>query len=187
MCGRFFINEEAFDDAAQIAEIPAWIQGELHFGDIYPSRPSLILEKAGDHFQGAVADFGYFSESMNKRIINARAETAAEKYMFRKAWKTSRCVVVAARFYEWDADKQKIGFKLPHTMYLGALKLGNDFVILTEEANDSMKPYHHRMPVVFTAQQAKAWVMDEPESGELWKQASPDFDALLPPSQPALF
>ena len=38
---------------------------------------------------------------------------------------------------------------------------GNRFVILTTEANDSMKPVHNRMPVILDRCELNGWVYDD--------------------------
>ncbi len=43
--------------------------------------------------------------------FNARAETIAEKLMFRSAFAASRCIIPASGFYEWTGAK---GAKTPH-------------------------------------------------------------------------
>src|SRR4051794_33184396 len=39
--------------------------------------------------------------AIGNRLLNARAETVADKPSFRSAFKKSRCLIVADGFYEW--------------------------------------------------------------------------------------
>ncbi len=50
--------------------------------------------------------------------FNARAETVAEKPMFRSAFKTRRCIVPASGFFEWTGPP---GAKTPHHFSSAAL------------------------------------------------------------------
>lgn len=188
MCGRFLMNEEALNDAMGIAHIPQWVQEELNLKTIYPSNPSLVLIKDQDHLEGDIMEFGFYSDSMKKRIINARAETASQKWMFKRALKAGRCIVVCAKFYEWDADKQMVTFfEDAPAMYLAAIAMEGQFVILTTEANESVSPWHARMPLVLDKQQAKDWVLNGDDTEELLHITPPMLMHQLPPSQPVLF
>ena len=96
------------------------------------------------------------------KMINARAETVAQKPSFRSAFAARRCLVPVDGFYEW---KKKGSQKVPFFIYnntgkpfsLGGLwetwqdpegKLLKTFTIITTEANNFMKDIHHRMPVI---------------------------------------
>ena len=52
----------------------------------------------------------------SKGLINARAETIAEKPSFREAFKSRRCIIPASGFYEWQ--KKGTGGKQPFYFYL---------------------------------------------------------------------
>lgn len=56
-------------------------------------------------------------------VINARAETAPDKPMFRKCLEQRRCVIPSTGFYEWAADKTKYRFRLPgeDALYMAGL------------------------------------------------------------------
>jgi putative SOS response-associated peptidase YedK len=120
------------------------------------------------------------------RLINARAETVAQKPSFRAAFKRRRCLILADGFYEWQGDK---GSKQP---YFITLPSNNPFAfaglwetwksrsdsddeavyksctILTIAASESMQAIHHRMPVVLQSGAYEDWLNPEiQESGRL--------------------
>lgn len=111
---------------------------------------------------------------MGVRLINARAESAAEKPAFRAAMRARRCLIPADGFYEWQA--QAGGPKLPFRI---AMADGAPFAfaglwerwqspadgrallsctILTTEANAVVRPIHDRMPVILAAGDYAAWL-----------------------------
>jgi putative SOS response-associated peptidase YedK len=113
--------------------------------------------------------------SIGNRMINARAETVAQKPSFRNAFKEHRCLVLADGFYEWQRIQ---GGKQPYYIHM---KDGSPFAfaglwetwrngqeirsctIITTEANELVGGIHNRMPVILP-----------PEDYELW--LDPDFE-----------
>lgn len=104
--------------------------------------------------------------------INARAETVAEKPVFRAAFKHRRCLIAADGFYEWAQGPD--GQKQP---YFIRLKGGEPFAfaglwehwaregqtldsctIIVTAANDWMKPIHERMPVILLPHHQDHWL-----------------------------
>jgi putative SOS response-associated peptidase YedK len=100
-------------------------------------------------------------------LINARAETAAEKPAFRSAFKSSRCLIPADGFYEW---KKIAGKKQPYHIrcadgrpfaFAGLWGKWHDLescTILTTDANDLVRPMHDRMPVILSPAGYAAWL-----------------------------
>jgi len=105
-------------------------------------------------------------------LINARAETAAEKASFRGAMRHRRCLVPASGFYEWTGER---GAKQPHLIRLkdrdlfafaGVWEawLGADgseietMAILTTGANADMALIHDRMPVILDERDFDRWL-----------------------------
>lgn len=112
----------------------------------------------------------YKAENGGPLLINARAETIAEKPAFKSACRDRRCLIVATGFYEWTKDAE--GKRLPWyfqrrdgaPIAFAAIwqNWGKDeprptCAIVTTAANDHVKPVHHRMPLIL-----------EPEDWPLW-------------------
>ncbi len=118
---------------------------------------------------------------IGNRMINARAETVAEKPAFRAAFRRRRCLVLADGFYEWQ--KRDKGAKQPYRITLadggpfGFAGLWESWrdresgeriesaTIIVTEANDLLRPIHDRMPVILSPEDFDAW-LDTERPGE---------------------
>lgn len=105
------------------------------------------------------------------KMINARSETAHEKPSFKRAMAKQRCLIIADSFYEW---KQTDGEKQPQRIQLKDRDLFafaglwerwqfNDETLftctmLTTDANDFMRPIHHRMPIILPESKEDEWI-----------------------------
>jgi putative SOS response-associated peptidase YedK len=120
--------------------------------------------------------------AIGNKLINARAETVAEKPSFRSAFKRRRCVIPASGYYEWQ--KQGTSRKQPYFFrprdgglfsFAGLWEEWHDpsgevvqsCTILTTEANDVTRPVHDRMPVIL-----------DPTADALWLDPGADAAAL---------
>ncbi len=113
---------------------------------------------------------------MGNRMINARAETIAEKPAFRAAFRRRRCLIPADGFYEWKTER---GRKQPYRI---AMESGATFAfaglwerwegpggdgaiesctIVTTEANARLQAIHHRMPVILAPEAYDLWLDPE--------------------------
>jgi putative SOS response-associated peptidase YedK len=111
------------------------------------------------------------------KMINARADTIAEKPAFRQPFEKRRCLVPADGFYEWrPGDPEKRPYLIrprdgtpvafagvwdrwtppadppPERPYI------DSFAIVTTEANETLRPLHHRMPVIVAPEDYAAWL-----------------------------
>ena len=127
--------------------------------------------------------------SIGNRMINARAETVAEKPSFRAAYRKRRCLILADGFYEW---RKEADGKTPYFISLASdepfafaglwedwhAKDSDDSLqstaIITTAANDFMHQLHHRMPVVLQQDAADRWLAG---NDEVLAEAGPAFRA----------
>ena len=113
--------------------------------------------------------------SIGSRMINARAETLLEKPAFKEATVSRRCLVPADGFFEWVAQD---GRKVPYWIHAPSrepLAMAGiwercrprgaepvySMAIITVDANDRIKPLHHRMPAILPAVHQRTWLDTE--------------------------
>ena len=115
--------------------------------------------------------------SIGHKLINARAETLAEKPSFRQSLKRRRCLVLADGFYEWrkvPTGRTKIPMRFvlrsrEPFAFAGLWDIwgkpdGSElqsFTIITTEANDLLRPVHNRMPVILPQEAEDEWLDPE--------------------------
>ncbi len=104
------------------------------------------------------------------RLINARAETVADRPAFRSAFRRRRCLVVADGFYEWSREYGR-------SPYYFRLRDGGPFAfaglwerwergeepvesctLITTAANGVVAPVHGRMPVLHKPEHFARWL-----------------------------
>lgn len=110
--------------------------------------------------------------AIGNRMINARAETAAEKPSFRAAMRRRRCLVPTDGFYEWQKSgnqKQPMRIELADGKPFAFAGLWEHwqspagdavetFTILTTEASADLSAIHHRMPVILAPEHYQVWL-----------------------------
>lgn len=167
MCGRYFIDEENTDLHRMVMNIRSKSPDtDIKTGEIFPTDTAPVLLGKQSPPISAAAVWGFPSFKGKGVIINARAETAPEKPMFRKNLFSGRCIVPVSYFFEWSDKKEKYRFQLPDTgiMFLaglcGVFEGQSRYVILTTAANSSMSPFHDRMPLILTGNSPYGWLSD---------------------------
>ncbi len=176
MCGRFSQTQSAATLAevfalAQVPDlpprynfaptqaVPAVLQTDPSLRQFKTLRWGLIPAWAKDIAIGA-------------RLINARAETVAEKPSFRSAFAQRRCLVLADGFYEWqrlERQKQPYYFRLSdggpfafaglwERWHSPSGEVLESCTILTTEPNDLLRPIHNRMPVILQPDDYDLWL-----------------------------
>lgn len=123
-------------------------------------------------------------------MINARAETVADKPAFRDAYRQRHCLVPMDGFYEW---RKESGQKQPYRITMQDMGLfacaglwerweGPDesvssFTIIVTDANDFIRPIHDRMPVVVAPGDYGAWLTPGSDLREIPTRPSSDYAA----------
>ena len=167
MCGRFYVDEKM---AREIWNVVRGVDRRLKLptiGEVRPADTSLIIHGENRSLTADSMRWGFRQYSASSLIINARSESVTERPIFRDSIWQRRCVIPASWFYEWNSNKEKVTFKRKDSsvLYMAGCyqryEEGNRFVILTTEANDSMKPVHNRMPVILDRCELNGWVYDD--------------------------
>ncbi len=183
MCGRF--------TQAQIAELDREIFKLLGVPplepryNIAPTEEAAVVRAAGaagaageasnrrlDLLRWGLIPSGASDPAIGNRLINARAETVAQKPSFRSAFKYRRCLVPADGFYEWQKTQHG---KQPYSVRMAAAEVFalaglwerwegaaggavESFTIITTTPNELVERLHDRMPVILRPDEFDRWL-----------------------------
>jgi putative SOS response-associated peptidase YedK len=199
MCGRFTLTADGDALVARfgLVELAQWSPRY----NIAPSQQILALRAGVSAAPTAVLLKWGLVPSWSKdskignRLINARAETVAEKPAFRAAFARRRCLVLADGYFEWAAGphgKQPYYIKPAggDVVTIAALwehwtSPGGEAVesctLLTTDANRKLAPIHDRMPVILPTKSHDDWLdpKSPTEAVKDWLRPAPD-DAFDP-------
>lgn len=191
MCGRYYIDD---DTAREIEKLVRQVDERMRQArDIHPSEEAPVLAVEGQNLCCRWQRWGFPGFRGKQLIFNARSESALEKKMFREGVELRRVAVPAAWFYEWDRNKEKHIFyrKGQPVLYMAGLYnryQGEErFVILTTEANDSMRPVHDRMPLVLEREELPRWLKEEGLAESFLQKTPPLLERRMEFEQMSLF
>ena len=182
MCGRYTLIAD-LGDLAQRFEFDGsdFIYDPSY--NIAPTESVLTVRnldgRAAAFMKWGLIPFWAKDPKIGARMINARAETVAEKPAFRNALKRRRCLVLADGYYEWQKTPAR---KRPYRIILksgepfamaGLWETWNDpqgnvvpsCTIITTSANDFLASIHNRMPVILPRESEELWLdpwLDDP-------------------------
>jgi putative SOS response-associated peptidase YedK len=176
MCGRFTVRMDARESARVFGVSKADGEYTPSFNVAPAQKVPVVLIREGqrvmDTFQWGLIPSWAKDPATGNRLINARAETVADKPSFRQAFLRRRCLILADGFYEWKSEgkrKQPVHITLKDRSGFAFAGLwehwqspGGDTVksctIITTEANAFMRPLHHRMPVILPKDKEDTWL-----------------------------
>lgn len=190
MCGRFVSSStsdeiaqyfDAAPPAAEAALDASWNVAPTN--DVYVVMEDGGIRKVAPHHWGLVPVWAK-SPSAGNKMINARAETLADKNAYKHAFKKRRCIVPADGFYEWKkvpgqktkqpyfihrADGEPLAFAGLWEEWKGPDRKGDQSLrsatIITTSANETMEPIHDRMPVILPPTAWDQWL--DPDDHDL--------------------
>ena len=196
MCGRFafYSPTEAtaalFGTTGSLAMRPRYNVAPTQ--DVAAIRTTADDERELTQLRWGLVPFWAKDPSIGNRMINARAETVAEKPSFRAAYRRRRCLVLADGFYEWH--KEGTG----KTPYFISPASGQPFAfaalwenwddkesdqsiqstaLITTAANEFMASLHHRMPVILEPEPADRWLAGDDDLLEYAASHAPELRA----------
>lgn len=184
MCGRYTLFRlEQFLQTFPWLALPPGVKPRYN---IAPTQPVLgVTDDQADRLDflrwGMIPSWAK-DAAVGNRMINARAETLADKPAFRTALQRRRCLIPADGFYEWRREPD--GTKTP--MYI-RLCSGQPFMfaglwdawrspagewirsctIITTAPNELMQSLHDRMPAIIPPDRCADWLSLSPETGDL--------------------
>lgn len=176
MCGRF-----AFYSPAEATAALFGVGGASAVEPRYNIAPTQFVAAVRDNddarelvmLRWGLVPFWAKDPAIGNRMINARAETVAEKPAFRAAYRRRRCLVLGDGFYEWHREGP---VKIPYFIScadgtpfaFAALwehwddKESGDSLqtttLLTTTANEYLSAVHHRMPILLQPDRAERWL-----------------------------
>ncbi|MCH8109783.1 MAG: SOS response-associated peptidase [Chloroflexi bacterium] len=194
MCGRYTLITDMDTLQARFSFERADLGLALSF-NVAPTQQVLTVVNDGEnrarYMRWGLIPSWAKDASIGSRMINARAETLAEKPSFRSAFRRRRCLVLADSFYEW----KKVGTgKTPTRIVLksrepfafaGLWESWNapdgervlSCAIVTTDPNSLMEPIHNRMPVILSRDAESVWLDQSIEDAAMLGSLLTPYDA----------
>jgi putative SOS response-associated peptidase YedK len=180
MCGRFTLTADPGVVARRFGAPPAQGGSTRPRYNVAPTQPVVTVTDDGTRRLepmrwGLVPRWAKDAKG-GARMINARAETLAERPAYRGALRRQRCLIPADGFSEWAEGAG--GRKAKQPMHV-RLRTGEPFAfaglwdewrppagseplrtctIVTTEANALVAAFHHRMPVILAPEVEAVWL-----------------------------
>ncbi len=199
MCGRFISTSSPSDLAERFVVDEVAVDDDTPDYNVAPRAKVMVVrdrpgkDGAADRRVLSRVRWGLVPSwakdpGIGDRLINARAETVAEKPAYRRAFTKRRCIIPADGFYEWKVvappttpkgrpkkqpmfihrtDDEPLAFaglwevwKVPEGVDVDGAEDGwlRSCVIVTTDANDLLAPVHDRMPVVLPPSAWDQWL-----------------------------
>ena len=196
MCGRFTLTDA---DGARLrfdirgADLPPPTERADGTSDaarynIAPTQDVLTIrredggERRAEMMRWGLVPSWADSPKVGARMINARAETLAERPSFRAAFRRRRCLIPADGFYEWRREGRgrvpirftlKSGEPFAFAGLWERWERGGDeppllsCAIVTTSPNALIAPIHDRMPAMLAPDAERVWLDPDTDAAAL--------------------
>ncbi|AIQ60166.1 SOS response-associated peptidase [Paenibacillus borealis] len=196
MCGRFtitvsleeLITHYLIDDSKIAVLKPNYNVAPMH------NIPAVIASDEGKRLgelRWGLVPFWAKDDKIGSKMINARAETVAEKPAFKRLLKSKRCIIPADGFYEWKKDgTSKQPYRILMTdgsifSFAGLYDTWEDpegkkvstCTIITTTPNSLMADIHDRMPVILRPEDEADWLGRDNDDVESLLKLQKPYDA----------
>ena len=187
MCGRFTLTSPTEEIAGYFR---VFVSAELQPRyNVAPTQPVACVRQSPEgerelvELRWGLIPYWAKDASIGNRMINARAETVAEKSAYKEPFRRRRCLVVADGFYEWKrlngtkqpyfifmADQKPFGFAglwdrwnprsgpADDRIAAGSAERVESCSFVTTEPNELLEPIHDRMPAIVPPEHWETWL-----------------------------
>ena len=179
MCGRYTLTApgEIVAEIFELVDVPPILPRY----NLAPTQEAAVVRVVApgaprrlDPLRWGLIPYWAQDPAIGNHMINARADTVADKPAYRDSFRRRRCLVPADGFFEWKKVAPKV--KQPYLIrrqdrlpfaFAGlwsswrgpdAARPLETFTILTTSPNDLVRPLHDRMPVVLDRRDFAAWL-----------------------------
>ncbi|WP_084783523.1 SOS response-associated peptidase [Paenibacillus sp. FJAT-26967] len=186
MCGRYTITVTLEELMTRFDLDGSHIPYHLPKYNVAPGQMVLAVihdgsrRRIGELKWGLIPEWSQ-DEGIGSKMINARAETAADKPAYRVPLRRRRCLIPADGFYEWKrtaGGKQPLRITLKHGGLFAMAGLYDTWTspegrkistctVLTTTPNRLVADIHDRMPVILRPEEEGLWLsrdVREPEA-----------------------
>jgi len=191
MCGRF-VSSSPPDELAKYFDVEAVAESVLEPSfNVAPSNDVYVVVESGgvrrlESFHWGLVPFWAKDPSTGNKMINARAESVADKNAYKHAFKKRRCIIPVDGFYEWrkvPGQKAKQPYFIKRTdgepmAFAGLWELWRpkddvdrttdplrSCTIITGQPNEKIAEIHDRMPVILPPSAWAQWL--DPENDDI--------------------
>ena len=183
MCGRFTLHHESEDIAERFAVEQTLLELAPRY-NVAPSQPvAAVVQRESRQlleYKWGLVPFWAKEPAIGNRMINARAESLADKPAFKNAFRTRRCVIPTSGYYEWKKDGSR---RTPHYIQRGDRgcfamaglaekwrgpdgEVLRTCAIVTTTPNVATAGIHDRMPAILSPAAVEIWLDRETDNPE---------------------